>query len=272
MSYIPLMARIDSLPPLPESVIKIEELFKDEYPNIDSLVEIITEDPALTTDILAKVNAPLYGFSRTIISIHQAVTLFGSSKIRSIALASSIQKSFTIDLSPYGISTSMFSKISITQSELLFHWYISIDVDIARELSTIAFLMEIGKILIAKEILQEDKKESFLSDLATYENISEVETMYTMMNTAQVNTLVLKHLNFSDSFSEAMKYLDSEKEIPQEMKTRICILKIVQTAINVQEQLSEDSLQKAYALLKENNYNLDVFKRAVKRIKTKYYE
>ena len=84
MSYIPLMARIDSLPPLPESVIEIEQLFLNEYPDINMLVDIITKDPSLTVDILSKVNAPLYGFSKTIISIVQAVTLFGAPQIRSI--------------------------------------------------------------------------------------------------------------------------------------------------------------------------------------------
>ncbi len=64
MSYIPLIARIDSLPPLPESVLKIESLFMSEEPKIDDIVAIITEDPSLTTDILAKVNAPYYGFSK----------------------------------------------------------------------------------------------------------------------------------------------------------------------------------------------------------------
>ena len=103
MSYIPLIARVDSLPPLPESVLQIETLFAQEDPDIDALVELITLDPSLTADILSKVNAPYYGFSKSIVSILQAVTLFGSSQIRSIVLSSSIQRSFDVDLFPYGI-------------------------------------------------------------------------------------------------------------------------------------------------------------------------
>ena len=112
MAYIPLIARINSLPPLPESVLKIESLYAEGSPDIEDIVKIIESDPSLTADILAKVNAPFYGFSKSIISILQAVTLFGSTQIRSIVLASSLDRCFDIDLSPYNISTYEFSKIT----------------------------------------------------------------------------------------------------------------------------------------------------------------
>lgn len=272
MSYIPLIARIDSLPPLPESVLKIEVLFRDEYPDINALVDIITKDPSLTTDILSKANAPLYGFSKTIISVLQAVTLFGASQIRSFVLSSSIQRSFDINLSPYNINTQLFSKISITQSELLFQWYMNIDIELARDLTPIAFLMETGKILIAKEVLQNGQEDEFKNDLSRYQDISDVETIYTMMNTAQINTLIFQHLYLNDSFCESMKYLNNEYEVPDRIKDTIIILQIIRTAINVQDQLSEYSLSNAFKLLEENNYNIDIFKRAVKRVQTKYYE
>ncbi|MBC8237285.1 MAG: HDOD domain-containing protein [Helicobacteraceae bacterium] len=272
MSYIPLIARVNSLPPLPESVIKIEKLFTHEYPDIDTLVDIIMEDPSLTADILSKVNAPLYGFSKSIVSIVQAVTLFGAPQIRSIALSSSIQRSFDIDLSPYNINTAMFSKISITQSELFFHWYMNIDLDMARDLTPIVFLMETGTILIAKEIIESDKVEIFQKDLSRYENISDVENIHTMMSATQVSALIFQQLHLNEKFSSVMQYLDDEKEVPSAMKDTISIIKIIRAAINIQDQLSEYSLSKAFELLEEHHYDINIFKRAVKRIKSKYYE
>lgn len=272
MSYIPLIARVDSLPPLPESVLELETLFQEEYPDIDALVAVISKDPSLTADILAKVNAPLYGFSKKIISILQAVTLFGATQIRSIVLSSSIQRSFDIDLTPYNISTSMFSKISLMQSELLFQWYMNIDIDVARSLTPMAFLMETGKILLAQDIISKDKVEEFQNDLSSYEDVAYVENIHTMMSTAQVNALIFEQLNLNDSFAESMRYLDNEKETVEEMKSTILILQIVRTAVNTQEQFSEYSLANAFALLEENNYQIDTFKRAVQRIKKKYYQ
>ena len=59
------------------------------------------------------------------------------------------------------------------------------------------------------------------------------------------------------------------KDIP--IKDSVTILQIIRTAINVQDQCSEYSLDKAFKLLEENAYDIDVFKRAAQRIKTKYY-
>lgn len=271
MSYIPIIARVESLPPLPESVLQIEQLFAQGEPNIDDLVSVIKKDPSLTADILAKVNAPFYGFTKSIVSILQAITLFGSTQIRSIVLSSSLTRGFDVNLSPYNISTMEFAAISSMQSELVFQWYMGINVGIARMVTPIAFLMETGKILIAKEILEDEKEEDFLNDLSKYE-VPYVENMYVMMTTAQINALVFEHLNLNESFFESMKYLDNEHEIPNNLKELVSILQIVRTAINVQEQLTQESIAKASKLLQEFGYALEPFLRAVKRIQKKYME
>jgi len=270
MSYIPLIARVDSLPPLPESVLKIESLYAEGDPDIDDIVKIIESDPSLTADILAKVNAPYYGFSKSIISILQAVTLFGSTQIRSIVLSSSVNRGFDIELSPYGVSTLEFSRISTMQSELIFQWYMGIDIDVARSLTPIAFLMETGKILIAKDILQSQKEKEFMEDLQTYRDIAYVENMHTMMSTAQINTLIFKQLNLNDTFWESMNYLDDDKTPPESIREMVIALRIVRSAINIQEQLTQNSLQVAEELIKENEMLAAPFLRAVKRLRNKY--
>jgi len=275
MAYIPLIARVNSLPPLPESVLKIETLYASGNPDIDDIVKIIEADPVLTADILVKVNAPLYGFSKTIIDILQAVTLFGSTQIRAIVLSSSMNRSFDINLSPYNISTADFSKICMIQSELAFQWYMGIDIELARELIPIAFLMETGKILIAKDMIDEGKTEKFSEDIFKFKDISYVENIYTNMTTAQINAIVFEHLNLNETFYNTMKYLDIEKEIPKEMEgieAIIIALRVVRAAVNIQEQLTENSLLNATALLEQHSLNTSSFSRAVKRIKRKYYE
>ncbi len=270
MAYIPLIARVDSLPPLPESVLKIEALFTQPDPDIDEIVKIIEADPSLTADVLAKVNAPYYGFSKSIIDILQAVTLFGSAQIRSIVLASSIERCFDIDLTPYNISTYEFSKISTMQSELAFQWYMSIDIDTARNLTPIAFLMETGKVLIAKDIIESKKTDAFIADIAEYNDISYVENLYTMMTTAQINALIFEHLNLNDTFSQAMRYLDNERDVPKSIVDIVTALRVVRAAVNIREQLSEESVENATKILMQENFDAQPFQRAVKRLRVKH--
>ncbi|MEA2073106.1 MAG: HDOD domain-containing protein [Campylobacterota bacterium] len=270
MSYIPLIAKIDSLPPLPESVVQIESLYANGDPDIDDIVEIIKNDPALTADILAKVNAPYYGFSKSIISILQAITLFGSTQIRSIVLSSSLNRCFDIDLSAYGISTNEFAKISTMQSELIFQWYMRVNIDIARNLTPIAFIMETSKILISKDIIETGQKKNFYNDLQEFQDTSFVENKYTMMTSAQINTLVFEHLNLNDTFIEAMKYLDNEREAPEYISSMVVALRAVRAAVNTKSQFTDDSLNDAFAILDENSLDIEVFKKSVQLIKNKY--
>jgi HD-like signal output (HDOD) protein len=273
LPYNFIIEQVNSLPPLPESVLKIEDLFAQGDPNIDDLIAIIEKDPSLTAGILSKVNAPIYGFSKSIVSILQAVTLFGHTQIRSIVLGLCMQRGFDINLSLYGITTSEFSKISIMQSEFIFQWYMAVNINIARIVTPIAFLMETGKILIAKDVLQDQKDQNFYNDLLEYKDISSVENNYVAMTTAQVNALIFEHMNLHESFSESMKYLDSKyEEIPDEMKDIVFPLQIVRTAINAQEQLTENSINKALEILQKHSYNEESFKRVAKRIRIKYME
>ena len=268
--YIPLMARVESLPPLPQSVLELEKLFTSEYPEINELVDVISRDPSLTADILSKVNAPFYGFTQQINSLTQALTLFGSSQIRAMILASSIQKCFEVDLSPYGITTTEFSKISSMQSELIFQWYMEIDITLAREITPIAFLMEIGKILIAKDILGKEKQEDFLKDLHTYTDISDVENIYTMMSTPEVNALIFKQLNLNKTFTETMRYFNDEESAPKSMKETLFALQTVQKIINIREQFNEETINEVMHTLKEKSYDVNSLQRVIRRIQNKY--
>jgi HD-like signal output (HDOD) protein len=271
MSYIPIIARVDSLPPLPESVMQIETLFAQGDPDIDKLVAIIEQDPSLTADVLAKVNAPYYGFSKSIVSVLQAVTLFGAPQIRSIVLASSIHRGFNIDLEPYEISTSEFSKICSMQRELMFQWYMGVDVELARKLTPIAFLMETGKILIAKDIVESQKTELFKEDLESYDDISYVENLHTMMTTAQIDALIFKHLNLHESFYLTTQYLDFEDEIPAQYKEMVYALHAIRLAINVKEQCTQNSTQEALEFI-ETQMQLPTqnFLRALARVEKKF--
>ncbi len=93
-----------------------------------------------------------------------------------------------------------------------------------------------------------------------------------MMSTAQINTLIFKHLGLHDSFWECMQYMDNEKEIPTDLKDMVIALQIVRTAINIQSQLTEESINNAMKLVEENSYNSATFQRAIKRVKMRHLE
>jgi HD-like signal output (HDOD) protein len=59
-----MIDEIKSLPALPSSVTKIQELCGERDVNISKLIEVIEKDPMLSANILKSVNSPLYGMSK----------------------------------------------------------------------------------------------------------------------------------------------------------------------------------------------------------------
>jgi HD-like signal output (HDOD) protein len=87
-----MLEEIKSLPPLPGSVVRIQEMCINSDTDIDELSRVIEHDPMLSANILKSVNSPLYGMSKEISSVPQAIMLFGISMIRGFAAASAIKK------------------------------------------------------------------------------------------------------------------------------------------------------------------------------------
>jgi|CXWL01.1.fsa_nt_gi HD-like signal output (HDOD) protein len=55
---------------------------------------IISKDPALTANLLRMANSAQFGLSRQVLSLDHAITLLGMSRIRSLALSTSIKTAF----------------------------------------------------------------------------------------------------------------------------------------------------------------------------------
>lgn len=73
--------------PFPAAVRQLLTALKDPNSNAQTFAKIIELDAALSTKILRMVNSPLYGFSKEIGTIDQAVTLLGFQVIKNLALA-----------------------------------------------------------------------------------------------------------------------------------------------------------------------------------------
>ena len=118
-----IIKKIKTLPPLPKSVIDIQKITSDPNGSIADLIKVVKEDPMLTANLLKAANSPLYGFSRQIKNVDQAVSLFGMSTVKGFAVASAVRNSMKIDLSAYGISESHFVSITQMQNALIVNWY-----------------------------------------------------------------------------------------------------------------------------------------------------
>jgi HD-like signal output (HDOD) protein len=230
---------IKSLPPLSKTILDINRVYANPDSGIHDLVNVIDHDPMIVANLLKAANSPLYAFRREITNVSQAVSLFGMSMTRSVALGNSVRKLLNVDMQPYGITPDKFAEISSHQAALMLNWYRQIDRQKADKLYLATLLQETGKILIASNIIQEDETISFSSEIENTNNIAMVEKSYVDITSSEVTSIIFEHWGFDDDFIEMIKYADSPNSAPDEIREYSMALHIVKTAIPVNKPLCE---------------------------------
>jgi len=259
-----ILEKITQIPTLPESIIKIEAIYNDENSNFNDIVKVLEKDPLLIADVLKMANSPLYGFSREIKEISQAIALFGMGTVRGFVLANLAKQTFNLDLSPYNISNENFINLSKKEHTLMTAWCIRKENKLMSILSPAIFLIEIGKVIISKEIIETNQKDKFQKLLKENQNINEVEKEMIGMTTIEVSSLIFEQWNFEKNLIDVIKNCDTPENATTEENKRIAmILKVVRTCININNEITEENLEKSKELIKKYNLDLSSFEKAI---------
>jgi len=258
-----ILKKIKQLPPLPESAMQIEAVYQDPDSSFNDMVKILEKDPLLTADILKAANSPLYGFSREINAINQAVGLFGMGTVRGFALASIVKKSFALDLSPYGINNDMFSALSKKQHGLMTAWCLKTEGRLLGVLSPAAFLVEIGKVLIAQQIMADSKEEAFRDALKNLQDVEAAEMEVVGVNTPEVSATVFEHWRFEAGLVDVIRNCQNPDNAADEDKKAAQILHVVRVAVPINGVITDDSKADARELIAKYDLNLDAFDKAI---------
>ncbi len=254
-----MLEEIKSLPPLPISVVRIQELCMSNDINIDELSRVIENDPMLSANILKSVNSPLYGMSKEISSIPQAIMLFGISMIRGFAAASAIQKVVVIDLSPYGATIDELTKVSSLQMALAREWYRNVDKSMLPLLQSSAFLMELGKLVGSLKIIASGNLEAFFGEISQRKPLEEVEQNYLGVCSYEIAATMFEHWNFDEALINALREIsnqDTQNPYAQ-------VLRVVTKTLNLQNTFSEEGISSALGLIQKFGLNRAAFEEAV---------
>lgn len=263
-----ILKKIKQLPPLPESALKIESIYQDPDSSFHDMVKVLETDPLLTADILKAANSPLYGFSREINAISQAVGLFGMGTIRGFALASIVKKSFTLDLEPYGITNEMFSALSKKQHALITAWCIRKENRLLGVLSPAAFLVEIGKVLIAQQIISDGNQARFKEALEKFDTIEQAERSVVGTDTPEVSATIFSQWKFEEKLVEVLGNVNKPEEANDADEQRAAaILHVVRVTVPVNGVITDESITEAKTLIKKYSLDMESFDRALENTK-----
>jgi len=258
-----ILKKIKQLPPLPESAMQIEAVYQNPDSTFNDMVKILEKDPLLTADILKAANSPLYGFSREINAISQAVGLFGMGTVRGFALASIVKKSFELDLSPYGITNEMFSELSKKQHALITSWCIRKENKLLGILSPAAFLVEIGKVLIAQQIIADKKEDQFRDALTELGDVEAAEREIVGVDTPEVSATIFAQWKFEDGLVDVIRNCQNPNQAEEADRRPAQILNVVRVAVPINGRITQESINKAKELIERYKLDMPSFEKAL---------
>ncbi len=249
-----LVERISSLPPLPQTVVEIEKAYADADVNVKMVADIVEKDPMVVADLLKLLNSAFYGLRKEITSVEQAISLLGMKSVKDLIVNLSVRNMLRTNLSPYGVSSEAFAKISQFQSIMAQEWMKKIDPSKAERIRLLALLQEIGKIVIADELLREGEDATFKAELEAGWDIRETERNYIDTTTAEVSAAMLAHWEFDPMICDIIRWSDLPNQADVNVRDDAWALRIAAEAVNVRNPLSEKNCKRALNLALKAGY------------------
>ena len=265
-----LLRRVESLPPLPRTIILIEEYRRKSEKEISELHDIISKDALIVTNLLKIANSAMFGFRSKVETPIRAISLLGINFTISVAISASSQKLLVTTLAPYGLTNDNFMNSSNIASVLASLWLGKIDETIKDEIILPALLIDIGKYIIADMILNEQKEKEFKAKIEEgILSIEEVEKEFLGFSSSYVTAQIFKHWKLSPNLINSIEFVDDINNVSKEFERKAKILSVIKTVANIKEPLSEKSIKEAIIKAKENGFDTNILAQTIENLKTK---
>ena len=246
-----VLRRVESLPPLPRTIVLIEEYRRDNEKEIDKLHNIISKDALIVTNLLRIANSAMFGFRSKIETPLRAISLLGINFTISIAISTSSQKILVNSLSPYGLTNDTFMNSSNMASVLASLWLEKIDEKLKDEIILPALLLDIGKFILSDLIVSEHLDKEFKIKIDEGIAIEDLEKEYFGFTSSFVTAKIFKHWRLNPNLVTSIEFVDDLENAPEEFKEKAKILDVIKTATCIKEPLSNNSINE-----KDANYRV----------------
>ena len=153
---------IKDLPPMPQVVIKIQQLISNLNSDTKQLAEVIESDQSIAAKVLKMANSAFYGMSGKISSIHQASLLLGYRTLGEIVTMAGASRLLSGKMPGYGYDPQELWKHSLSvafSSKMIAEMKKS---SLIYEAHTAGLIHDVGKIILDRYILENKR------DIADY--------------------------------------------------------------------------------------------------------
>ncbi len=289
MNFKNIVNNIDSLPPLSNAANIVRSLYASGVDDISisRLTKVIESDAMLAGFILKMINSPYYNLEHKVSSVYRAITLFGSKNTYMLVVRYSISQTIKADPSIYGFTNVQFNDVCQLQQTLMLRWYSTINKREAEFLAPLALIMESGKLILSKEVINSDYCGEFRKGFNECENIQDYEKSLIDVTSYFLTAILFEHWNLEPRYVKILKNLDYEEEEvsadtkdednkPKRRRSRAKTyekeLNVIRTAISVKDILTDSSIKEASEIVQEMGFDAQEFKEIAVDIRKSYFK
>ncbi|MEZ6132889.1 MAG: HDOD domain-containing protein [Planctomycetaceae bacterium] len=198
-----LVASANSLPPLPQTVCRLNEILADPEYDLGQVISTLEIDGVLIGKLLKLANSAVYG-QRPVTGVRQAVIRLGEGTVKAVAIAASLRPPKAIDLSAFGLTPDSYWQHSIAVmcfAEALAALSVA---DFTMDFPTAGLFHDFGKLVLSKHLTP--------AHVLALENLSPMlrpvdrEHAVLTVNHAEVTALVSQAWKLPDSLRLAVQY------------------------------------------------------------------
>lgn len=253
--YDDLMKKLDSLPPLPESIIKIENYKKENNDDVEDLILILEKDAFLVSTLLKVANSSMFGFRSKVETLSRLINLLGVKFTMYVAISETVQNLLTGDLKPYCIDTNDLKNSTALSVNLVNLWINKIDPQLKDELILPALLQQTGKIVLSEIIIEKDLVKEFQEKINQRIPTHIIEQELLGITTTKMTAMIFEHWKLSDNFIKMIEHVDCLEKCDPEYLKKAQILNIIKTVCTPKSPLNEENIEKAINMAK--SFKLD---------------
>jgi HD-like signal output (HDOD) protein len=267
-----ILAKIDSLPPLPQTVIHIEEYKNKEDKSPQELAQIIGKDPLILSTLLKVSNSAMFGFKKRIETSQMAVSLLGVNFTISLALGSAIKNLIETSLEPYGADSDKFLETASQAIIMASKLASEIDIELRDRLLLPTFLLETGKFIIAGIIKENSQVDEFYEEVKNSTNIAQVEKKYVGASTSLITAAIFEKWGLSQTLIDDIKYVDEPSHPDNKSLLVSQIIHITNKVCNIVSPFKEESIKEALEYAQANNLKPEELEKIIDEMKAKLEE
>jgi putative nucleotidyltransferase with HDIG domain len=222
---------IEELSPLPQTATRLAALLSKGNWTVDSCVEIIRYDQALTADLFKYANSAFSGSKRRISDIRDAVIRLGGGRILEDLCARHLRGDFTLALPAYGYDERDLWRHSVAAAVAAesLGAYASIPIDGLA--FTASLLHDIGKLVLARNAPREDMEAVWKRVTGTHCSCEQAEKEVLGMTHAETGAAVIAAWGLPEGIVRSVKNHHASNDPADPMTDCVMVANVVARTI-----------------------------------------